>query len=170
MLAIAAWPSLEGLEDADAEREIGWVVDVISEARSLRAEMNLTSETELLLIGADEALKARATRWDETIRKLARLSRLGFADTAPKSSAQILVRGGVAAMPLEGVIDLDAERARLAKETAKLEGELKKLDAKLANEGFLAKADEEVIDEHRERREETAARIDKLSAASARLS
>ena len=170
LLALAAWPSLEGLEDAEAESEIGWVVDVISEARSLRAEMNLTSETELLLIGADEALKARATRWEETIRKLARLSRLGFAEAAPKSSAQILVRGGVAAMPLEGVIDLDAERARLAKETAKLEGELKKLDAKLANEGFLAKADEEVIEEHRERREETAARIDKLNAASARLS
>jgi len=170
LLALSAWPALEGLEDAEAESEIGWVVDVISEVRSLRAEMNLTSETELLLIGADEALKARATRWEETIRKLARLSRLGFADTAPKSSAQILVRGGVAAMPLAGVIDLYAERARLAKETAKLEGELKKLDAKLANEGFLAKAEEEVIEEHRERREETAARIDKLNAASARLS
>ncbi len=170
MLALAAWPSLEGLEDAEAESEIGWVVDVISEARSLRAEMNLTSETELLLIGADEALKARATRWEETIRKLARLSRLGFAEVAPKSSAQILVRGGVAAMPLAGVIDLDAERARLAKETAKLEGELKKLDAKLANQGFLAKADEEVIEEHRERREEIAARIEKLNAALARLS
>ncbi|MGD9657170.1 MAG: valine--tRNA ligase [Methylocystis sp.] len=170
LLALAAWPSLEGLEDAEAEAEIGWVVDLISEVRSLRAEMNLTSETELLLIGADAALKARATRWDETIRKLARLSHLGFADAAPKSSAQILVRGGVAAMPLEGVIDLGAERARLAKETAKLDGDLKKLDAKLANEGFLAKADEEVIEEHRERREETAARIDKLNAALARLS
>jgi len=170
LLALASWPSLSGLEDAEAESEIGWVVDLISETRSLRAEMNLTSETELLLIGADEALKARATRWDETIRKLARLSRLDFSEAAPKSSAQMIVRGGVAAMPLEGVIDLGAEKARLAKETAKLEGELKKLDAKLANEGFLAKADEEVIDEHRERREETAARIDKLNAALTRLS
>jgi valyl-tRNA synthetase len=170
LLALASWPSLEGLEDAEAEAEIGWVVDLISEVRSLRAEMNLTSETELLLVGADDALKARATRWDETIRKLARLSRLSFADAAPKSSAQLLVRGGVAAMPLEGVIDLGAERARLAKEIGKLEGELKKLDAKLANEGFLAKADEEVIEEHRERREETAARIEKLNAALTRLS
>jgi valyl-tRNA synthetase len=170
MLALAAWPSLEGLEDADAESEIGWVVDLISEVRSLRAEMNLTSETELLLIGAGDALKARATRWDETIRKLARLSYIGFAEAAPKSSAQIIVRGGVAAMPLEGVIDLGAERARLAKEIGKLEGELKKLDAKLANEGFLAKAEEEVIDEHRERREETAARVEKLNAALLRLS
>jgi valyl-tRNA synthetase len=169
LLALASWPSLEGLEDAEAESEIGWVVDLISEVRSLRAEMNLTSETELLLIGADDALKARATRWDETIRKLARLACLGFADAAPKSSAQLLVRGGVAAMPLEGVIDLGAERARLAKEIGKLEGELKKLDAKLANEGFLAKADEEVIEEHRERREETAARIEKLNGALARL-
>ena len=164
MLALASWPSLEGLEDAEAESEIGWVVDLISEVRSLRAEMNLTSETELLLIGADDGLKARATRWDETIRKLARLSHIGFAEAAPKSSAQIIVRGGVAAMPLEGVIDLGAERARLAKEIGKLEGELKKLDAKLANEGFLAKAEEEVIDEHRERREETAARVEKLNA------
>ncbi|PPD03537.1 MAG: valine--tRNA ligase, partial [Methylocystis sp.] len=170
MLALAAWPSLEGLEDAEAESEIGWVVDLISEVRSLRAEMNLTSETELLLIGADDALKARATRWDETIRKLARLSHIGFAEAAPKSSAQLIVRGGVAAMPLEGVIDLGAERARLAKEIGKLEGELKKLDAKLANEGFLAKAEEEVIDEHRERREETAARVEKLNAALTRLS
>jgi valyl-tRNA synthetase len=170
MLALAAWPSLEGLEDAEAESEIGWVVDLISEVRSLRAEMNLTSETELLLIGADDALKARARRWDETIRKLARLSHIGFAEAAPKSSAQLIVRGGVAAMPLEGVIDLGAERARLAKEIGKLEGEVKKLDAKLANEGFLAKAEEEVIDEHRERREETAARVEKLNAALARLS
>ena len=170
MLALASWPSLEGLEDAGAESEIGWVVDLISEVRSLRAEMNLTSETELLLIGADDGLKARATRWDETIRKLARLSHIGFAEAAPKSSAQIIVRGGVAAMPLEGVIDLGAERARLAKEIGKLEGELKKLDAKLANEGFLAKAEEEVIDEHRERREETAARVEKLHAALLRLS
>ena len=165
MLALASWPSLTGLEDAEAESEIGWVVDLISEVRSLRAEMNLTSETELLLIGADDALKARATRWDETIRKLARLSHIGFAEAAPKSSAQIIVRGGVAAMPLEGVIDLAAERARLAKEIGKLDGEVKKLDAKLANEGFLAKAEEEVIDEHRERREETAARVEKLNAA-----
>ena len=169
ILALANWPSLEGLEDATAENEIGWVVDLVSEIRSLRAEMALTSETELLLIGADAALQARARRWDETLRKLARLSRIGFADAAPNASAQLLVRGGVAAMPLEGVIDLGAEKARLAKEIAKCDGEAKKLDAKLANPGFLAKAEEEVIEEHRERLDETRARIDKLNAALARL-
>ena len=169
LLALAGWPSLTGLEDAEAENEIGWIVDLVSEIRSLRAEMALTSETELVLISADAALQARAQRWDETLRKLARLSRIGFADAAPAASAQILVRGGVAAMPLEGVIDLGAEKARLAKEIAKCDGEAKKLDAKLANPGFLAKAEEEVIDEHRERLDETRARIDKLGAALARL-
>jgi valyl-tRNA synthetase len=169
LLVLAQWPSLEGLEDAEAESEIGWVVDLISEVRSLRAEMNLNVETELLLIGADAGLQARATRWEETIRKLARQSKIGFADAAPKSSAQIIVRGGVVAIPLEGVIDLGAEKARLAKEIGKLEGEVKKVDAKLANPGFLAKADEDVIEEHKERRDEAQARIEKLSAAMGRL-
>ncbi|WP_363351217.1 valine--tRNA ligase [Methylocystis echinoides] len=169
LLALSQWPSLHGLEDALAESEIGWVVDLVSEIRSLRAEMNLTSETELLLIGADAEVQARASRWDETIRKLARLSRVGFAEAAPKSSAQIIVRGGVVAMPLEGVIDLAAEKARLAKEIAKLEGEAKKVEAKLGNPGFMAKADEDVIEEHKERREEALARIEKLTAALGRL-
>ena len=169
LLALANWPSLDGLEDAAAENEIGWVVDLVSEIRSLRAEMALTSETELLLVGADSALQTRARRWDETLRKLARVSRIDFVDAAPAASAQLLVRGGVAAMPLAGIIDLGAEKARLAKEIAKCDGEAKKLDAKLANPGFLAKADEEVIEEHRERLDETKARIDKLNAALARL-
>ncbi len=169
ILALADWPSLNGLEEAAAENEIGWVVDLVSEIRSLRAEMALTGETELLLIGADDVLQSRARRWDETLRKLARLSRIDFVEVAPKASAQILVRGGVAAIPLEGVVDLAAEKTRLAKEISKCDGEAKKLDAKLANPGFLAKADEEVIDEHRERLDETKARIDKLNAALARL-
>jgi valyl-tRNA synthetase len=169
LLVLAEWPALEGLEDSLAESEIGWVVDLVSEIRSLRAEMNLNSETELLVIGGDAEVKARAARWDETLRKLARLSRIGFEDTAPKSSAQIIVRGSVVAMPLEGVIDLSAEKARLAKEIGKLEGEVKKVEAKLGNAGFMAKADEDVIEEHKERRDEALARIEKLSAALGRL-
>ncbi len=169
LLALAEWPALEGLEDSMAESEIGWVVELVSEIRSLRAEMNLTSETQLLLIGADAGVTSRAARWEETLRKLARLSGVGFADTAPKSSAQIIVRGSVAAIPLEGVIDLSAEKARLAKEIGKLEGEVKKVEAKLGNPGFMAKADDDVIEEHKERRDEAQARIDKLTAALGRL-
>ena len=170
LLALAQWPQLEGLEDEAAEAEIGWIVELVSEIRSLRAEMNLgATEIPLVLVGAEEAVQARALRWQDTLQKLARLSGVAFAEASPKSSAQLLVRGTLAALPLEGVIDLAAEAKRLEKEIEKNESEVKKLDAKLANEGFLAKAEEEVIDEHRERRATALARIETLKAARARL-
>ncbi len=171
LLALAHWPQIEGLEDGAAEAEVGWIVELISEVRSLRAEMNLPASAEipLVIVGADKAVEDRATRWGDTLKRLARFSGLSFADAAPKSSAQLLVRGVLAALPLEGVIDLAAEAKRLDKEIEKLEGEVKKLDAKLANPGFLAKAEEEVIDEHKERRETALARIEKLRAARGRL-
>ncbi|HEY8063787.1 MAG TPA: valine--tRNA ligase [Methylosinus sp.] len=170
-LALAQWPELAGLEDAAAEAEIGWVVDLVSEVRSVRSEMNLPAgaEAPLALIGADAEVQARVTRWDETLRKLARLSQISFVDAAPKSSAQLIVRGVLAAIPLEGVIDFAAEKTRLAKETAKLEGEAKKIEAKLGNADFVARAPEEVVEENRERLEETRARIEKLTAAAKRL-
>ncbi|MBG0810317.1 valine--tRNA ligase [Methylosinus sp. H3A] len=170
-LALAQWPDLAGLEDAAAEAEIGWIVDLVSEVRSVRSEMNLPAgaEVALVLVGADAEVQARVTRWDETARKLARLSAISFADAAPASSAQLIVRGVLAAIPLEGVIDFAAEKTRLAKETAKLESEAKKIEAKLGNADFIARAPEEVVEENRERLEETRARIEKLSAAAKRL-
>ncbi len=122
LLALAQWPQLEGLEDEAAEAEIGWIVELVSEIRSLRAEMNLgTAEIPLVLVDAEEAAQARALRWQDTLQKLARLSGVGFAEAAPKSSAQLLVRGTLAALPLEGVIDLAAEAKRLDKEIEKNE-------------------------------------------------
>jgi valyl-tRNA synthetase len=122
-----------------------------------------------VLVGADADVQSRATRWDETLNRLARLSEISFAQSPPKSSAQLLVRGVLAAIPLEGVIDLDAEKKRLKKEIDKLDGDAKKLAAKLANPGFLAKAEEEVIEETKERVDEARARIEKLAAALSRL-
>ena len=171
MLALARWPRLTELEDAEAEAEVGWIVELISEVRSLRAEMNLPAGAEiaLVVVGADKSAQARAAHWEDTLKRLARLTGVAFADAAPKSSAQLLVRGVLVALPLEGVIDLAAEAKRLDKEIEKLDGEAKKLEAKLANPGFLAKAEEEVIDEHRERLEAARARIEKLRAARGRL-
>jgi valyl-tRNA synthetase len=137
----------------------------------VRAEMNLPAgaEVPLVLVNAGSEVEARVKLWDEEARKLAQLSRITFEPAAPKNSAQLIVRGVLAAIPLEGVIDLSAEKARLAKETAKLEGEVKKIEAKLANPDFIARAPEDVVDENRERREELLARIEKLAAAAKRL-
>jgi valyl-tRNA synthetase len=124
----------------------------------------------LVLVEAPAAVEARARVWDETIKRLARLSDISFAPVAPRSSAQMIVRGVVAALPLEGVIDIGAEKARLTKEIAKEEGEVKKVDAKLNNADFVRRAPEEVVEENRERKQEALARIEKMRAALDRLS
>ena len=88
---------------------------------------------------------------------------------APAGSLQIVVRGGLAALPVAGVLDVAAEQARLAKEIAKEQDEVAKVDAKLANADFVARAPEEIVAENHERREAALARIAKMEAARERL-
>jgi valyl-tRNA synthetase len=79
------------------------------------------------------------------------------------------VRGEAAALPLAGVIDIPAEIERLTKETGKLDTDIAKIDAKLGNADFLARAPEEVVDEQRERRDDAVARRAKIEEALGRL-
>ena len=85
------------------------------------------------------------------------------------AEAEILLRGQIAALPLKGVIDLSAEKARLDKEMAKAEADIKRVDAKLANEKFVANAPEEIVEEEKEKREEALARKAKILEALERL-
>jgi len=171
LLALAPWPSGEGLDDANAEAEIGWVVDLVGAIRSVRAEMNISPATllPLALAGVSAETKARAGRWAEFIKRLARLGDITFTDAAPQGAVQLVVRGETAALPLKGVIDLAAERARLQKEIAKVEADIKRVDAKLGNADFIARAPEDVVDGEREKREEAQARKAKLAEALERL-
>jgi valyl-tRNA synthetase len=170
MLALAAWPKLEGLEDANAETEIGWVVDLITAIRSVRMEMNIAGGTQIpLQLVASADTKARAERWMEALKRLARLSEITFADAPPKGSVQLLVRGEVAALPLAGVIDLGAERARLEKEIAKCEADIQRVDKKLENKDFVARAPQEILDLENERRREAEERKAKILEALERL-
>jgi valyl-tRNA synthetase len=171
VLALTPWPQLEGLADEEAETEIGWVVDLVTEIRSARSETNVPAGAQipLVLVAPSTGVKARAERWGDTVKRLARISEIATADTPPKSSIQLLIRGELSALPLEGVIDLAAERARLGKEIQKLDGEMAKIDAKLGNADFLKRAPEEVVEEQRERREEAAERKTKMEEALKRL-
>ena len=81
----------------------------------------------------------------------------------------IVVRGEVAALPLKGVIDLAAERARLEKEMSKVEADIKRVDAKLGNEKFVANAPDEIVEEEKEKREAAVARKTKILEALERL-
>ncbi len=171
LLALTPWPALEGFSDDAAEAEIGWVVDLVTAIRSVRAEMNIAPATltPLVLAGASAETKGRAQRWNEVIRRMARLADISFAASAPEGAVQLLVRGEVAALPLKDVIDFSAERARLDKELAKAEADIKRVDAKLANEKFVANAPEEIVEEEKEKREAAAARKAKILEALERL-
>jgi valyl-tRNA synthetase len=171
LLILAQWPRHDGLEDAAAEAEIGWVVDLVTAIRSVRAEMNIPpgSQLPLLLAAPSAETRARAARWEPFIARLARLSRIGFVDAAPQGAAQIVVRGEIAALPLAGVIDLAAERGRLEKEMAKVAGDIARIDAKLGNADFVKRAPEEVVEGEREKREAAEGRRAKILEALERL-
>ncbi|WP_262296814.1 valine--tRNA ligase [Microvirga sesbaniae] len=171
ILALAPWSNLDDLIDPRAEAEIGWVVDLVTEIRSARSETNVPAGAQipLVLVASSGDVRARAGRWGDIVKRLARISEISFADAAPKSSIQLLIRGEAAALPLEGVIDLDAERARLAKEIQKLDVEVGKIDAKLGNADFIKRAPEEVVEEQRERRDEALTRKAKMEEALGRL-
>jgi valyl-tRNA synthetase len=169
LLVLACWPHHDGLDDPAAEAEIGWVIDLINAIRSVRAEMNIRVDVPLVLSETSPETKARAGRWEEFLKRLARLSAISFAPAPPPGAVQLLVRGEVAALPLAGIIDLAAERSRLEKEMTKVKGDIARVDAKLGNADFLARAPEEVVEGEREKREEAQARHLKIVEALARL-
>jgi valyl-tRNA synthetase len=168
LLALSSWPS-PGLLDEKAEGEIGWVIDLVTAIRSVRAEMNITAAIPLVLAGASTETKARAERWAEFIKRLARVSEISSASAAPQGSVQLVVRGETAALPLKGVIDVAAERARLEKEMQKADADIARVDAKLNNPNFMSRAPEEVVEEEKEKREEAEARRTKTLEALERL-
>jgi valyl-tRNA synthetase len=171
LLALGPWPRADYRGDAKAEGEIGWVIDLVSEIRSVRSEMGVPAGAQLplTLIEPDPWIVAAVGNWGETIQRLARVTEISFAASAPAGSAQMIVRGSLVAIPLAGIVDIAAERARLAKEIAKERKDVAAIDAKLANADFVARAPEEVVEQNRDRREAALARIAKMEAALARF-
>ena len=171
-LVVAPWPVVDAaLADPAADAEVGWVIGLVTEIRALRAEANVPAgaRLDMVLVAADDVVRARVGSHGDLISRLARLESITFADAAPKGSVQLVVAGTTAALALGDVIDLAAERKRLEKEIGKTEQELAKIDAKLANPAFTAKAPPEVIEEQQERRDAALQAKGKLSDALARL-
>ncbi|HEX2843578.1 valine--tRNA ligase [Hyphomicrobium sp.] len=171
LLCLSEWPKLSGLASADADEEIGWVVNLVSEVRSVRTEMNIPAGAKIPLVisGASDATVARARAHDETIRRLARLDGISFAAVQPKGAALIVIGEATVALPLEGVIDMSAERNRLQKEIEKAEGDRNKAATWLSNEANVAKSPEHVVELNRERVTEASDRIVRLTAALKRI-
>ncbi len=170
LLALAPWPHHRGLEYADADAEIGWVIRLISEVRSVRSEMNVPAgaKVPLVISGASDDTAARAKRHEDTILRLARIDAMSFGK-APTGAVQIVLDEATLALPLAGVIDVAAESKRLQREIDKVGSEIKQLDAKLANEKFVSRAPEHVVEEQRERKADAEAVAARLEQALKRL-
>jgi valyl-tRNA synthetase len=169
----AAWPEPEAVPGADQARaELDWVVRLIGLVRSVRTEMNVppSKPSPVLLRDASPDTLDRARRWIDAIRRLARASDVGvLSGDVPKASAVAVLNEATVVLPLEGLIDIDAERARLAKERDKAAAEAAKVTAKLSNPDFVARAREEVVTENRERLAAFESEIARLQAALERL-
>jgi valyl-tRNA synthetase len=170
VLMLASWPEPRGLENAEADAEIGWLNKLISEVRSVRSAMNVPTATKvpLILAGANDQTRARVAVHAETIKRLARLDSLDFGRPQP-GAVQIVLEEATLALPLAGIIDIGAESQRLKREIDKVGSEIKQLDAMLANEKFVSRAPEHVVEEQRERKTEAEATAAKLEQALKRL-
>jgi len=171
-LILSDWPTPDvALRDEAASAEIDWVIRLISEVRSVRSEMNvpLGARVPLVLVGAGEQDSRRAACHGNTIKRLARLEDFEPAHETPEGAIQIILGDATLALPLAGIIDLEAEKARLEREIEKARGEAAKLAKKLANDQFIAKAPGHVVAEQRERKADAEAVAAKLTTALERI-
>jgi len=167
------WPAVVAVPQAAAARaELDWVVRLIGLVRSVRTEMNVppAALAPVLLRDAAPQTLARAERWIEAIRRMARASEVQALDGAmPAGSVQAVLDEATVVLPLEGLIDVAAERKRLAAGRDKTLAEAAKVAQKLANADFVSRAKPEVVEENRERLAGFQAEAARLEAALARI-
>ena len=171
-LIVAAWPDADQLAryvDADAERAIQLVTELVSGIRSIRARYGISPKQALSAVvkasGADAALLEEQRM---LLQGMANLDDLTMGENAEKPTESVAVLGaGVEAyVRLSGLVDFDAERARLQKEQKTLAADVAKLEKKLSNPGFLAKAKPEIVEKDTAKRDELA---EKLALVEAQL-
>jgi valyl-tRNA synthetase len=169
----APWPEAARVEGADAARaELNWLVRLVGEVRTVRSEMNVPPAvlSPILLRDAAPQTLVWAGRWSEIIGRMGRASEVrALEGDAPRNSAQIVLDEATVVLPLEGLIDLAAEKARLTRDLSKTRVEAAKVEAKLANADFVARAKPEVVEENRDRLAHFQAEIARLEAALNRL-
>jgi valyl-tRNA synthetase len=170
-LIVAKWPEPKAQVDPYAKAELDWLVRLVSEVRSARTELNVPPSAKLHLFAAD-ASDETADRLDRNhaiLSRLARLESIQLSAFTGQGAAQVLVDEATFALPLEGVIDIGAERDRLAKSAAAAEKERDSLAQRLANPNFTERAKPEAVEKARADHEAKTAEAERLRAALERL-
>jgi valyl-tRNA synthetase len=162
------WPT-DGAraEDAAAAAEIDWLIRLIDGVRAARSALNVPAGAKIAMIvndaGAETA--ARLERHADPVKRLARIETISAGQAAPQGSARVVIDEATFVLPLADVIDIAKEKDRLAKERDKALAEIGKIDAKLGDASFVARAPEAVVEEQRERRASYSALVEKLGEA-----
>ncbi|MEM8729507.1 MAG: valine--tRNA ligase [Pseudomonadota bacterium] len=173
MLIVENWPTYGAeLVDPAADREMNWVISVIENTRSARAQMHVPAGLHVPMVVASMEPAARAA-WDANaalIRRLARIENLSDVDAMPKGTITVPAEGARFGLPLADIIDIEEEKARLEKTLGKLAKELGGLRGRLKNPKFAESAPEEVVAETRANLAAREAEEMQLSEALARLS
>lgn len=163
------WPSFDAaIIDKAAQEEVNWVVRLITEIRSVRADMNVpaAAKIDMQLKGANADSKARLQKYADIITRLARLAKAEASEAdAPKGALQMVIDEATIILPIADVVDLAQERARLQKAIEKEQQQIEKINKMLNNQGFLAKAPEEVVEEQKDLKSAAENTIAKLTQA-----
>eukprot|EP00903_Cladosiphon_okamuranus_P021228 g19501.t1 len=172
MLIHADWPTYGAdLIQPEADREMNWVISLIEDIRSARAQMHVPAGLQVALVVTDwdEAAQAAWGRNEALIQKLARVESLTWVESFPKGCVTIAAEGATFGLPLADIIDVEAEKARLEKSLAKLGKEIGGLEGRLKNPKFVESAPDEVVVEARENLAARQDEASKLEAALARM-
>ncbi|NIJ36515.1 valyl-tRNA synthetase [Sphingopyxis panaciterrae] len=167
-LITAQWPAPNATRDADASADIDWLIKLVSELRTAKAELGLPPGARLTA-HFPASLKDRADKLAAQLDRLARLEAIRFEAAPAGASAQLVVEGETITVPLEGVIDIAAERDRLTKALAAAAKERDGLAGRLGNPSFVERAKPEAVEKARADHAAKEAEADRLTAALARL-
>ncbi|MCC4231594.1 valine--tRNA ligase [Sphingobium soli] len=170
-LIVAQWPQALAAVDRQAQAEIDWLIRLVSAIRTARTELNVPPGAKLPMVvsGAAEDTHRRLDRQGVALARLGRVESLSFGEPPAGGAAQIVVDEATFILPLEGVIDIAAEKARLAKALASAEKERDGLGGRLSNASFVEKAKPEAVAKAREDHAEKTAEAERLKAALDRL-
>jgi valyl-tRNA synthetase len=154
--------------DKKAEADLEWVKGVITGVRNIRGEMNIapSKAINILLLNGDSEDKRRYEENETFLKQLAKLESISWlneGDDVPASS-QALVGHLKVLVPMAGLIDVDAEKARISKDIEKTEKELTRVEGKLNNEKFVSKAPEAVIAKERDKADALKSKLTDLKA------
>ncbi|WP_036524024.1 valine--tRNA ligase [Novosphingobium resinovorum] len=170
-LIVAAWPAPEAAVDADAKAEVEWLIALVGNLRGAKAELGISPGARLTAYLADPSAETRAVieRNPAVVDRLARLDGIRFEAAPAGAAMQVGAGDAMLAIPLEGVIDIAAEKARLEKAHAASIKERDSLGKRLDNPAFAQKAKPEAVEKARADHAAHSAEAERLAAALARL-